>query len=174
MSSELTLKRKILNWIFIAATLSWTVFIFSNSLNTATESLEQSGIFVTFFVNIANAIYGDSIPMGLTEYIELHLVDHIRNMAHVIEFFILYLLARASFKSFHKIERVTTHALLYGLIIISVDETIQIFVEGRGFQIKDLLLDTLGIILGITVIFITSYFRIRKQRGKTKAHEKIN
>jgi VanZ family protein len=173
MSSELTLKRKILNYIFIAAALSWTAFIFSNSLNTAAESLEQSGIFVAFFVNIANAIYGDSIPIGLSEYIELHLVDHIRNIAHVFEFFVLYLLARLSFKSFSKIKRVAAYAFLYGLIIMVFDETIQIFVDGRGFQIKDLLLDTLGMILGLTVIFLIRYFRIRKQGEQSKKHENV-
>ena len=166
MNKDTTSKKRILNYIVISAAILWTGFIFSNSLQTASESLEQSGVFVTFFINIAKTIYGNSIPAGLSRYIELHLVEHIRSLAHIVEFFVLYLLAGRSFGSFHKIRRVYTHAFLYGLIVMAIDETIQIFVDGRGFQIKDLALDTLGMTFALVLIILVRYLKFKKVKIK--------
>ena len=42
--------------------------------------------------------------------------------------------------------------LLYGFGAACVDETIQVFVPGRGPSLKDVGIDTCGVIVGITVI----------------------
>ena len=53
-------------------------------------------------------------------------------------------------------------SLLFGIAAASIDETIQRFVPNRGPAIKDVGIDTLGVCLGIVIIYI-----IRKQKQKT-------
>lgn len=50
-------------------------------------------------------------------------------------------------------------SLLCGAAVAAVDETIQLFVPDRGPAIKDVGIDTLGVCLGIVIIYI-----IRKQK----------
>lgn len=50
-------------------------------------------------------------------------------------------------------------SLLYGIAVASIDETIQRFVPDRGPSVKDVGIDTLGVCLGIVIIYT-----IRKQK----------
>ena len=52
-----------------------------------------------------------------------------------------------------RISRVPT-AILVPLVIASIDESIQFFSEGRGPQIRDVLLDTFGALFGLAVYLI--------------------
>ena len=45
-------------------------------------------------------------------------------------------------------------AILVPLVIASIDESIQLFSEGRGAQIRDVLLDTFGALFGLAVYLI--------------------
>ncbi len=46
-----------------------------------------------------------------------------------------------------------------GLGIALIDEIIQIFVPGRAFQISDLLIDGLGIIIGTLIVIFIPFIR---------------
>lgn len=143
---------------------AWTGFIFYNSLQTASESLEQSGFFVDLFTNIIRIVYGGAIPRKILGYIELRLVDDIRNLAHIFEFFVLYILSYVVTGFIRKIVRRMSAAFVYGLVVILLDETIQIFVDGRGFQIKDILLDSMGMILAFLGIVFVLYLKAVKSK----------
>ncbi len=153
---------KIIDIAFILAGILWTGFIFYNSLQTATESLEQSGVFVEIFIKITKTIYGDVTPTRMMRYIEVNLVDDIRNAAHIFEFFVLYILVSRALQSFKRILNFPAYAFLYGFIIIMADETIQIFVDGRGFQLKDIIFDSLGMVLAYFMILLTIYIGVRR------------
>ncbi|MBN2883452.1 MAG: VanZ family protein [Clostridia bacterium] len=155
-----------LKYLLFTITLLWTFFIFYNSMQTASESLEQSGVFVDMFINLAKIIYGDILPAGLMQYIEFNLVEDVRNIAHLFEFYILYILSNRAFKSIERKIRYSAHAFLYGLIVMTLDETIQIFVDGRGFQFKDIILDSLGLVLAYLTILTVGLIKVRRQIGK--------
>jgi len=52
--------------------------------------------------------------------------------------------------------------LLTGIAVASADETIQIFVPDRGPAIKDVGIDTLGVILGIVIISLIQHCKMKK------------
>ena len=54
--------------------------------------------------------------------------------------------------------------LLCGIAVACIDETIQRFVPLRGPSIKDVGIDTLGVILGIAIISLTYVIRNRKSK----------
>jgi VanZ family protein len=52
--------------------------------------------------------------------------------------------------------------LLAGVAVASADETIQIFVPDRGPALKDVGIDTLGVILGIVIISLVQHCKTKK------------
>lgn len=55
-------------------------------------------------------------------------------------------------------------ALLFGFLVASIDETIQYFVPNRGPAFKDVLIDTAGALVGISLLFLG--YTIRKKQAK--------
>ena len=126
--------KKILN---ISLLIIWMIFIFVMSSFSATESTNQSNIIVTIIsstINISN-------PHLLTVTI--------RKLAHLIEYLILGILSYNVFKKSNKNIHIST--LVCFLYAIS-DEIHQIFIPGRSGQITDILIDTIGALIGIIII----------------------
>ncbi|MCR8660664.1 VanZ family protein [Paenibacillus endoradicis] len=46
--------------------------------------------------------------------------------------------------------------MVVGIIYASIDELHQLFVDGRGASVRDVGIDSLGVILGITIIWIVN------------------
>ena len=56
-----------------------------------------------------------------------------------------------------------------GVAVAAIDETIQIFVPGRGPQLRDVGIDSLGVILGIAVAFLLAW--LWKKRCKAQENQ---
>lgn len=90
------------------------------------------------------------------------MVDYIfKKSAHIIEYFILVLLWNRAIR--HKS---LSRAILISLFYAFTDEIHQLFVPGRGGQLKDVAIDSVGILLA--TIYIT-----RKKYGKS-LHFELN
>ena len=74
----------------------------------------------------------------------------IRKAAHFAEFACLGFLLAGSFRAWGRTP--VLPAALWGLLSACVDETIQIFVPGRGPGIKDVGIDVLGVCTGIFLL----------------------
>jgi len=79
----------------------------------------------------------------------------VRKLAHFTEFMILGILW---FFTIHEYQNNMKKSVIY-VIIISVttailDETIQLFSEGRAFSILDIGIDTLGVLFGLLLCLI--------------------
>ena len=61
-------------------------------------------------------------------------------------------------------------ALAYGFGAACVDETIQCFVPDRGPGIKDVMIDTAGVAVGITLLLL-GYTIYKKQKSKQKKND---
>jgi VanZ family protein len=131
----------------------WTAIIFMNSLMTADISSEQSG----FVTNLALSIFGffGFQPDAIT------LQSIIRMTAHAVEFMILGVVIHLDRKT---IDYPFYRMFIIGLCIALTDEIIQIFVPGRAFELLDLLIDTLGLTLGIYLVLYV--FRIQKRKRR--------
>lgn len=85
----------------------------------------------------------------------------LRKLAHFTEFTSLgFLLSWLTRMLRERKWEWTLLPLLTGILVACTDEIIQIFVPGRGPGIKDVGIDTLGVILGI--VLITLYVRIKQ------------
>ncbi len=163
--------KKVQKWclaIVAVLTLLCISFIFGNSLKNSVESSEQSSAVKEFLVSIAS-FFGIDANINVAK---------LRNFAHVAEFLALGVcLSSLSLFFLRKKGAITTPRLwvalslgvITGIIIAVSDELIQLFSDGRACDIRDVMLDSLGIVLG-TLCVLTVFF-IRKTIVKT-THQK--
>ena len=163
----------ILSWLLVVL---WAGVIFYLSSKSAPESTVQSNAVINSF----NGIFGIEIP----DELEFDKVSGIvRETAHGVEYFILGALVfnaiylclnyrkqeellleaetgikcRDPYRMLNSIVCAITICTLYALS----DEIHQIPIPGRAFQIMDLTIDFIGIILG--VIFVAVLYKIKKK-----------
>ena len=133
-------------------------FIWGNSLMPARISKE----FSNFVRDILNAVFfsaHDSAGIKGTAVL--------RKIAHATEFAALGVAAALFVKRHWKRQIVTL--LLWGVMVALVDETIQIFVAGRGSQVRDVWIDFSGFLLGCAICLGISYIKNRLRQKKAAA-----
>lgn len=135
----------------IALTVFNLIFIWGNSLLPANISAAIS----TFVRNILAALFpGEG---GQAPAVPGHGV--LRKIAHILEFCSLGVLLCWLLTEIRK-RRI--FSLLGGLLAACIDETIQLFVPGRGPHIRDVFIDTLGVIAGFGVF--TIFYLVYKKK----------
>ena len=89
----------------------------------------------------------------------------LRKLAHLTEFTCLGMLLRwlVGMLRDGKWEQLL-YPLAGGMLAAGIDETIQCFVPDRGPAIKDVGIDTLGVLLGIVIISLIQIFKNKKSR----------
>lgn len=147
------MKQKLLPWILV---ILWMALIFFLSHQPAIESSELSS-------GITKRVY-DIIKMIAPDIrLDLESLNHIiRKLAHFGVYMILgFLLANGL--RYNKKSRI--NAILLALLICILyaisDEIHQIFIPGRSGQVSDVLIDSLGGLVGIVLLDL---LRRRKRR----------
>ena len=135
-------------WILYIVLCLIVFFIWDNSLQNGGNSDGFSLIFAEWLAPIADKLgfYGNIWALNRI----------VRKLAHLTEFTILggvlYVVLR------HYIEYGTVVKTIgVGIVIASLDEFIQLFSLGRSSQVFDVLIDTIGIIIGISVVKLAYY-----------------
>ena len=156
------MKKRVLLIIFLVASILWALFIFSNSLQTGESSGEMSGSVTEAINKLLGAI---SPSLEVTH-------RFVRKAAHFCEFGVLSTLVSFTlyffFAKSDKRELWCLLAIPISALVAACDETIQLFVDGRGGSAVDVLIDTSGacaaalIFLGITLIV-----KLHNKRTKT-------
>lgn len=151
---------KILKVFMIILTAGYIVFILSNSLKPASVSGANS----QSIVDVINSFFKIlNLNIVLTNHI-------IRKTAHFAEFFLLGIITTSAFRVFTKTPYKNIFTILFiGLATAVSDETVQIFVDGRGSQVSDVLLDFSGVLAGTLIALL---FYIVMARHKKKKEEK--
>ncbi|WP_270278877.1 VanZ family protein [Veillonella parvula] len=135
-------------WILYIVLYLIVFFIWDNSLQNGGTSDGFSLIFVKWIAPIANKLgfYGNIWALNRI----------IRKLAHLTEFTILggvlYVVLRRYIEYGTVVKTIGV-----GIVIASLDEFIQLFSLGRSSQLSDVLIDTVGIIIGISVVKLTYY-----------------
>lgn len=129
-------------------------FIWGNSLLPG----ELSGALSDWVKNILTAILGNKPGAqgggGL-----------LRKLAHFTEFTCLGLCLSWLFGMLRtKKPEQLLFPLLGGFLTACIDETIQIFVPARGPSVKDVGIDTTGVLLGIVIITLTQLIKHKKTK----------
>lgn len=140
------MRKRIWTIVYIA----FIIFIFSNSMQVATESARRSlGV-----LHYLQKLFGNG-----------WLTDHIvRKAAHFSEFALLGILGVQCVRQYTG--RYMLPALFIGLLTALTDETIQLFVEGRSGQVSDVWIDFAGCCFGAVALMVVLY--LWQRRGKKK------
>ncbi|HBL85418.1 MAG: hypothetical protein A2Y17_11970 [Clostridiales bacterium GWF2_38_85] len=136
--------------LFILLSLLWTAFIFSNSLKNADESSADSDRVVVFVEKAANLL-----GIDINEAQEDTIAGIIRELAHAFEFSVLGLLTYITVNSITNRKKILI-SLFYPMAVAIGDELIQLGSLGRSAQVSDVLIDTLGAIVAVLIIYLMS------------------
>lgn len=118
--------------------IAWIVLIFMLSNLNGKASTGQSNILVNIAYKITRIDKDILIPI-------------IRKTAHITEYFILFILIYINIKEY-KIKDIYKVSILLSVIYALFDEFHQLFINERSGKVTDVLIDSIGIILGYIVI----------------------
>lgn len=135
-------------WILYIVLCLIVFFIWDNSLQNGGTSDGFSLIFAKWIAPIANKLgfYGNIWALNRI----------IRKLAHLTEFTILGGVLYVVLRRYIEYGTIVK-TIVVGIVIASLDEFIQLFSLGRSSQLFDVLIDTVGIIIGISVVKLTYY-----------------
>ena len=137
------MSRRISAWGLV---LVWVALIFRMTFKVGTESAELSMGFVHFFDTFLRFI---NISVNIDT---LHLI--VRKSAHITVYFFLGIWTINAL-TYHALEfkEILIIGFFFTLVIASLDETFQLFVEGRHGALMDVMFDMIGAVSGGALIF---------------------
>ena len=135
--------KKIISFIVL---ILWMIVIFSFSSADANKSTGTSDKVITTMIEIKDKITNNETPNNEKEIIVKNSSFYIRKIAHITEYLILGVLIFNILKQYS----VTNIYYAIGLSILysCTDEFHQLFISGRSGSIRDVLIDSIGILIG--------------------------
>ena len=132
-------------------------FIWDNSMQNGGSSDGFSIFFAEAFAPIVNKLgfHGNIWTMNRI----------VRKLAHLTEFTILGSVLYTILRRYITYGTVIKTIAL-GILIASLDEFIQLFSPGRSSQLSDILIDTIGVILGILLVKLVYYIGYKRSTFK--------
>ncbi|MGF7057841.1 VanZ family protein [Brassicibacter mesophilus] len=139
----------VLSWI---AVLLWLILIFSLSAQPATQSNGMSKKVTEIVIKKVGKLVPIDAESDTTADLVSKFNHFVRKFAHFFAYLILGLLVtNALRRSGMKSSKSFVLSLLFCIVYASSDELHQLFVPGRGGQIKDVFIDSAGAFVGIAV-----------------------
>jgi len=120
------------------------ILIFTQSLLPADISAGQSG----FIVDVLHPLV---LNMGIQIDIDTFSFI-IRKLAHFSEFFLLGVFWYLVYLKYTSKSKLILIVLIHGLITAIIDETIQLFVDGRSGEVMDVLIDFSGVLIAVLIM----------------------
>ncbi|CAM2879450.1 MULTISPECIES: VanZ family protein [Clostridium] len=129
------------------------IFIFSNQ---QAESSNKNNFFIADVLRKGN--------VTLFKYIDYNFLNFlIRKAAHITEYFILFMLLYYAFKkTFYKNSQMK--AAIITVIYSCTDEFHQLFIPGREGKVRDVLIDSIGVFIGLFLIYIFEFIKKHKKK----------
>lgn len=145
--------------------LLFMAVIFSFSAKTAVESSKSSNVFVEVLMDEHFPWAGqenETAVRGTLSFL-------VRKCAHMTEYAVLSMLALYWLFSFPLSyrARVSTAALI-SILYAAGDEFHQLFVPGRSGQVRDVMIDAAGAILGLLFVSLVRRLAVRRRVGAKK------
>ncbi len=127
----------------------WLVVIFLLSNQDSGKSQHLSDNLIGKGVDIVASITKQEITPTKKVTIVENMSDKVRSLAHFTEYLILGILVINVLKDYYKLDyKIWLYGLLFCILYAIGDELHQLFISGRSFQYGDIIVDTLGSILG--------------------------
>ena len=132
--------------ISIISLILWMIIIFSFSSADANKSTGTSDKVITTMIEIKDKITDQETPISEKEIIVKNSSFYVRKIAHITEYLIL------GFLMFNLLKQYSVTNIYYAIILCVLysctDEFHQLFINGRSGSFRDVLMDTIGILLG--------------------------
>ena len=133
----------------ILLALSFMVLIFDFSNDNGVESSNKSDGIIIKSIQI---VFKHNLTEEEKNILQKRLVVPVRKTAHLLVYLILGILIMNVLVEFKPINKQTIlSALLICFLYACSDEIHQLFINGRSGEVKDVLLDTIGSIIGIII-----------------------
>ena len=132
--------------ISIISLILWMIIIFSFSSANANKSTGTSDKVITTMIEIKDKITDQETPISEKEIIVKNSSFYVRKIAHITEYLILGLLMFNALKQFNILN--IYYAIILCILYSCTDEFHQLFINGRSGSFRDVLIDTIGILLG--------------------------
>ncbi len=132
--------------ISIISLILWMIIIFSFSSADANKSTGTSDKVMTTMIEIKDKITDQETPISEKEIIVKNSSFYVRKIAHITEYLILGLLMFNALKQFNILN--IYYAIILCILYSCTDEFHQLFINGRSGSFRDVLIDTIGILLG--------------------------
>lgn len=149
---------------YIILTIIWMSFIFSMSNQPANISKELSKNIENLLNHtpIIGNLLSDVLNSPNSQFI-------VRKSAHIILFCLLSVLCFIVIYEIKKSVKISTLvSFSITFIYACIDEIHQLFIPGRGSQIKDVLIDSIGAIIGLIVINLIFMLKNRIKKSYSK------
>lgn len=147
---------------YFIPSIAWMGLIFAFSNQPAELSTKNNNF-------IVDCIY--KISPSFVEFFGDELLNHlVRKIAHITEYFILFSLLFYAFYKIYRLKeeknqnKIIVYSSLITVLYACSDEIHQVFIPGREGAIKDVCIDSIGVLLGILLIKIYSKIK-EKGRG---------
>lgn len=156
-------KKLILRIICIILVVLWMVLVFMLSNEQADDSSETSGNVIRWIVTIFNPNITEE---NLEKTVEM-LQPIIRKLAHFTLYTIGGMLITIMVLQFKdNIKQTKTMSVLLGTMYAVTDEIHQLFVPGRSGELRDVAIDSSGVLLGVVVVSLLVYIKGNIKGGK--------
>lgn len=132
--------------ISIVSLILWMIIIFSFSSADANKSTGTSDKVITTMIEIKDKITDQETPISEKEIIVKNSSFYVRKIAHITEYLILGLLMFNALKQFNILN--IYYSIILCVLYSCTDEFHQLFINGRSGSFRDVLIDTIGILLG--------------------------
>lgn len=149
--------KKVLKTILL---IGWLILIFYMSSQTGGESGSLSKEIATITGKLLNHLFS----FDLQWFVETFEVV-IRKIAHMTEYFILFVISCSTFKEYN-IKHFDTLALLFTVLYATTDEIHQLYIPGRYGCLSDVLIDSTGAILAFLIWHLIKKWKIYYQERK--------
>ncbi len=141
-------KRKIVLWILV---IIWMGLIFYFSSQNADDSTSQSRGIITS----TNIINNENISPLEQEQKLLTADVYLRKTAHACVFLVLSVLVCLLIHEYiPDIRKILTNSFIVCFLYSCSDEIHQIFVPGRSCETRDILIDNIGVMMGLLIFYI--------------------
>ena len=124
--------------------LSWALVIFFFSAKNADESTVQSNFILQIISRLTGITLQENTFWAVSEVV-------VRKLAHLSVFLLLGVLATNAFRLTFKNKKEFIFALAFCFLYSVSDEIHQYFVPGRACRFYDVIVDTIGACLGISI-----------------------
>lgn len=157
-------KQTILRIISIIFVLAWMVTVFMLSHQIAEDSSKTSSNFITVIIKLFNK----DIEQEQLETIMLKVETIVRKLAHFVLYTLGGMLITIMFINFKEyITKTKIASFLLGATYAITDEIHQLFIPGRSGEIRDVLIDSTGVLLGVFIIYLLMRIKGMFRSGKT-------